>query len=200
APSNYCTTEKDLNNALTGVYEVLGHSALYGDYIFYQYDITDEGVYGHAALTNGVQVYNFAPSNPQIDATWRALYVGIGRANLLLENINKPDMNENKRNIIEGETLFLRAYYYFLLAQNWGGVPLILETTKTADDTQRPRASLAQVYEQILTDLKKSESLVQPIGALGFGGRANKSAVRGMLARVCLHMAGYPLKDQSKYA
>jgi len=200
APSTYFNSEKELNNALTGVYDVLGSTALYGDYVFYQYDITDEGVYGHAGVTNGVQVYNFASSNTVIDATWTTLYNGIGRANLLLENIDKPEMNENKRDAIEGEALFLRAYYYFLLAQMWGDVPLILETTKSADDTQRPRTPLAQVYEQILNDLKKAESLVLPITALNFSGRANKSAVRGMLARVCLHMAGYPLKDHSKYA
>src|SRR5690606_7792079 len=33
----------------------------------------------------------------------------------------------------------------------------------------------------------------------GHGGRINKSAVRGILARVYLHWAGYPIKDESKY-
>lgn len=200
APSTYFNSEKELNYALTGVYDVLGNSALYGDNVFYQYDITDEGVYGHAGVTNGVQVYNFASSNTQIDATWRTLYNGIGRANLLLENISRPIMDETKRGVIKGETLFLRAYYYFLLAQMWGDVPLILETTKSPGDTQRPRAPLREVYNQIVTDLKEAETLVLPIKTLGFGGRANKSAVRGILARVYLYMAGYPLKDKSKYA
>lgn len=200
APSTYFNSEKELDYALTGVYDVLGNSALYGDNVFYQYDITDEGVYGHAGVTNGVQVYNFVSSNTQIDATWRTLYNGIGRANLLLENINRPVMDEAKRGVIKGEALFLRGYYYFLLAQMWGDVPLILETTKSPDDTQRPRAPLKDVYNQIISDLKEAETLVQPIKTLGFGGRANKSAVRGILARVYLYMAGYPLNDKSKYA
>ncbi|WP_316811840.1 RagB/SusD family nutrient uptake outer membrane protein [Pedobacter heparinus] len=200
APSTYFNSEKEIDYALTGVYDVLGNSALYGDNVFYQYDITDEGVYGHAGVTNGVQVYNFVSSNTQIDATWRTLYNGIGRANLLLENINRPVMDEKKRGVIKGEALFLRGYYYFLLAQMWGDVPLILETTKSPEDTQRPRAALKDVYNQIVSDLKEAETLVQPIKTLGFGGRANKSAVRGILARVYLYMAGYPLNDKSKYA
>ncbi len=199
APETYYNTESELNFALTGVYDILGNADLYGDNMFYQYDITDEGVYGHAGVVNGVQVYNFSNSNPLIFATWRTLYNGIGRANLLLENINRPVMDEGKRGVIKGEALFLRAYYYFLLVKMWGDVPLILETTKSPEDTQRPRTPLKEVYAQILADLKEAETLVRPIRSLGFGGRANKSAVRGILARVCLHMAGFPLNDKSKY-
>lgn len=199
APETYYNSEKELNYALTGIYDVLGSADLYGDNMFYQYDITDEGVYGHAGVTSGVQVYNFSSSNATVAATWKTLYVGIGRANLLLENISRPVMDETKRQVIKGEALFLRGYYYFLLAQMWGDVPLILETTKSPEDTQRARNPIKEVYSQILADLKEAETLVLPIKTLGFGGRANKSAVRGMLARVCLYMAGYPLNDKSKY-
>lgn len=199
APETYYNTEKELSYALTGVYDVLGSSDLYGDNMFYQFDITDEGVYGHAGVTAGVQVYNFSSSDPVVFRTWETLYNGIGRANLVLENIDRPVMDDDKRKVIKGEALFLRGYFYFLLAQMWGDVPLILNTTTSPDDTQRPRAPLSEVYAQVLADLQEAEQLVQPIKALGFGGRANKSAVRGILARVCLHMAGYPLHDKSKY-
>lgn len=199
APETYYNTEKELSYALTGVYDVLGSADLYGDNIFYQFDITDEGVYSHAGLTAGVQVYNFSSADPVVFNTWETLYNGIGRANLVLENIDRPEMNEDKRKVIKGEALFLRGYFYFLLAQMWGGVPLILHTTTSPDDTQQPRASLSEVYNQVLADLQEAEQLVQPIKTLGFGGRANKSAVRGILARVCLYMAGYPLNDKSKY-
>lgn len=199
APETYYNSEKELMYALTGVYDVLGSSDLYGDNAFYHFDITDEGVYGHAGVTAGVQVYNFSSSDPIVAATWKTLYNGIGRANLLLENIDRPVMDEAKRKIIKGETLFLRGYYFFLLAQMWGDVPLILNTTRSPDDTQRPRTPLSEVYNQILADLKEAEILVPSIKTVGFSGRANKSAVRGILARVCLYMAGYPLNDKSKY-
>lgn len=199
APETYYNTEKELSYALTGVYDALGSSDLYGDNMFYQFDITDEGVYGHAGVTAGVQVYNFSSSDPIVFRTWETLYNGIGRANLVLENIDRPVMDDDKRKVIKGEALFLRGYFYFLLAQMWGDVPLILNTTTSPDDTQRPRAPLSEVYAQVLADLQEAEQLVQPIKALGFGGRANKSAVRGILARVCLYMAGYPLNDKSKY-
>src|SRR5690606_9459954 len=68
------------------------------------------------------------------------------------------------------------------------------------NDVDIPRASLSEVYAQILADMQGAEDFVSDIRTLGFGGRVNKSAVRGMLARVCLHMAGNPLNDVSKFA
>ncbi len=43
APETYYNTEKELMYALTGVYDVLGSPDLYGDNVFYHFDITDEG-------------------------------------------------------------------------------------------------------------------------------------------------------------
>jgi hypothetical protein len=199
-PSNYFEKEEELQIALNGVYDMLGNGNLYGDNMFYNFDITDEGVYSHAGETSGPKVYNMATSDPIITATWETLYSGIGRANLLLENIDKPQMDSAKRGVIKGEALFLRSYYYFLLVQMWGNVPLKLELTKAPDDTQHPQATKQEIYAQILKDMKEAEQLVLPIRQIGHAGRISKSAVRGILARVCLHMAGYPLNDQSKYA
>jgi hypothetical protein len=199
-PSNYFEKEEELQIALNGVYDMLGNANLYGDNMFYNFDITDEGVYSHAGETAGPKVYNMATSDPIITAAWETLYAAIGRANLLLENIDKPQMDSARRGVIKGEALFLRSYYYFLLVQMWGNVPLKLELTKAPDDTQHPQATKQEIYEQVLKDMKEAEQLVLPIKQIGHAGKISKSAVRGMLARVCLHMAGYPLNDQSKFA
>src|SRR5690606_30950166 len=89
--------------------------------------------------------------------------------------------------------------YYFTLVQYFGGVPLRTTPTASVTAVNLPRVSVKEVYDQILSDMKAAEPLVPGITAVGFGGKVNKSAVRGMLARVCLHMAGEPLKDVSGY-
>jgi hypothetical protein len=109
-------------------------------------------------------------------------------------------MNEAKRSEIKGQALFLRAYYYFLLVSNWGDVPLKLTSTKTADDAQIPRTPAKEVYTQILKDLKEAQLLLPKISSLGFNGKASKTAAQAILARVCLTMAGEPLKDRARYA
>ena len=54
--------------------------------------------------------------------------------------------------------------------------------------------------EVVRAESKAAEVLVPSIEEMGFAGRVSKSAVRGILARVCLYMAGAPLNDGSKFA
>src|SRR5690606_25371999 len=127
-------------------------------------------------------------------------WIGIGRANFLLAYVDKnPEIPQEVRDRIRGEALFLRAHYYSLLVRMFGGVPLVLDPVTSPNDVHVPRATAQEVYDQVIKDMKEAEGLVADIQSLGYGGRVNKSAVRGMLARVYLHMAGEPLKDISKY-
>jgi hypothetical protein len=59
---------------------------------------------------------------------------------------------------------------------------------------------LQEVYAQILKDMTEAETRVQTSTTIGNPSRISKTTVQGILARVCLHMAGYPLRDASKYA
>lgn len=198
-PASYFETEVQLKFALAAVYDVLGTT--YGSVMLYRYGLeADEGYYVNAPAA-GVHAYNFTSSDPSIETYWALLYGGISRANLLLDNVDKnPALNEAFRGQIRGEALFLRSYYYFLLVQTFGEVPLVLKSISSPNQTDLAKSSIAEVYDQILKDMITSEKLVAKIRALGYGGAVNKSAVRGMLARVCLYMAGYPLNDKSKYA
>src|SRR5690606_31063020 len=132
---------------------------------------------------------------------WSNLFAGINRANVLLANVDKnPNLPEEFRNRIRGEITFLRGYFYFQLVRYYGGVPIFTEPTTSVEDVDVPRNTISEVYDQIIADMTAAEPLVTGIRDLGFGGQINKSAVRGMLARVYLHMAGEPLKNQNGYA
>ncbi|UKT64925.1 RagB/SusD family nutrient uptake outer membrane protein [Pedobacter mucosus] len=201
SPENYFNNETELNTALVGVYDVMGSAALYGEIYWAQFEVaTDESFFRQSTTTIGVQVYNYDSNNSSIAGIWRALYTGIERANILLANIDKPVMSDANRNVVRGEALFLRSYYYFLLASNFGDVPLILTPTKSVNNPEIARTPIKDVYAQILADMTTAEGLVKPITAYNYSGRVSKSAVQGILARVCLKMAGEPLKDVSKYA
>lgn len=203
SPKNYYETEAQLNTALNGVYFTLAHQNLYCNNMLARMGIeADEGFCSNTTELSGVAGYNVSTTDTKVTGYWQALYAGINRANELLENINKPTMDETKRANIKGQALFLRGYFYFMLVSNFGAVPLVLETPKTASaaDIQKPRTPIKEVYEQILKDMEEAAPLVADAAVVGFGGRVNKSAVWGILARVCLYMAGNPLNDHSKYA
>ena len=193
-------TAEELESALAGVYEILSQSDMYSVNLISEMGLeADEGYHRADTRVTGPQVYSFGPSDVMVTNLWKQLYTGINRANAVLANIDRPNMDQKRRDEIKGEALFLRAYYYFLLVINWGDVPLKLEVTTTHEGSNIPRSPAAKVYERITADLKDAEKLVAKITDLGYGGRANKSAARGMLARVYLHWAGYPLKDEAKY-
>lgn len=201
SPGNYYTTEAQLNLALNGVYDVLGAQDLYAERMSYRYgNEGDEGYYAATNPSTGPCQYNYTSADAEVLAFWTALYRGIARANILLANVdNNTALSADIRGKVKGEALFLRSYFYFLLVENWGGVPLILAPVP-ATQTNIPRSTAKAVYEQILKDMTEAEALVTDIKTIGFGGRVNKSAVRGILARVCLSMAGQPVNDVSKYA
>lgn len=198
SPVNYYSTEQDLNTALAGVYDAFAQDGTYARNLALELvSGTDETFRKRDDATIFVHKYNHDASETQLTATWRQLYDAINRANLLLANVDKPSMDVAKRNNIKGQALFLRAHAYFLLVSLWGDVPLITEPVASAIEVNRARTSSATVYAKILEDMTVAEGMVN---SFSHPGTISKSAVQGVLARVCLKMAGFPLNDVSKYA
>jgi len=200
-PGNYYETAAQLQTARASVYDNLGNGALWGRYGLYLLSWSaDAGYMNRSSLTTGPWNYFYSSSDPYNRGFWSNLYSGINRANVLLANVDKnPELDQALRDQIRGEALFLRGYYYFLLVQYYGPVPLKTTPTESVIEVDIARTPIKEVYDQILSDMKAAEGLVPGIAELGFGGAVSKSAVRGLLARVCLTMAGEPLKDVSKY-
>ncbi|MRG48342.1 RagB/SusD family nutrient uptake outer membrane protein [Chitinophaga sp. SYP-B3965] len=200
-PGGYYKTEAELDYALAAVYSSLGADGIYGNNALYLLGWSgDEGFMNRSSIPVGAFRLNHVPGDQYILAFWRECYNGLNRANSLLESVNNnPAIPEVKRNTVKGEALFLRAYFHFLLVQNFGGVPLKLGSVKSAIDVHIPKNTIKEVYDQIVKDMTEAEPLVGDISSYGFGGRVSKSAIRGMLMRVNLYMAGFPLKDVTRY-
>ena len=201
-PDNYYETEAQLQYARFSAYNNLGTPQLYGAWANYTLGWQgDEGYMNRFSLTTGPFNYFYSSADTYVLGLWSNLYNGINRANVVLANVDKnTTISQEKRDVIRGEMLFLRGYYYFTLVQYYGGVPLKLVPTSSVIDVDIPRTTIKETYDQILKDMEAAESLVPGIASLGFGGAVSKSAVRGLLARVNLFMAGEPLKDLSRYA
>lgn len=194
-PTNFITPEykniAQLETGLAGVYDVLG--TVYQDDWPYWLNATSDIEYDRTGQQNST-IYIYSPADIRITSFWRVLYQGIYRANVILEAVKNPDLPEEKARI-EGEALFLRAYYNFMLVSNFGNVPLLLTADPSITELNVPATPMKEIYDQVVADMIKAESLVDAAGEgkATFGGRVSKSAVQGILARVYLKMAGYPL-------
>lgn len=193
APDNYYKTPQELNRALTGVYDILGRSELYGTSIPIDFNIGTDEAYSSIVGATGLLVNQFDPSNPIINNLWNSLYVGIDRANLLLEKLDGSNADSATKSVTRGEALFLRGYYHFVLVSHFGDVPLKLTSTKSVINVSQARVSSTTIYEQITNDMIEAEGRVKSATEVKTGGHISKSAVRGILARVYLYWSGYPL-------
>jgi hypothetical protein len=199
-PENYYSNEKEVNSALAGVYDILSQESMWGGQIPIRHNATtDESFFSYNSFTSGPFRYNYDASDAYVAALWKNLYVAIERANSLLANMDKADMDNGKKSVIRGEALFLRAFYYFTLVQYYGDVPLKLEPSTSVNNVDIARTPSKDVYAQIVADMKEAETLVKTATELGSSGHISKSTVRGILARVFLTMAGAPLHDTEKF-
>ena len=202
-PGTYYDTEEKLDIALNGVYATLAQTTLYGGDMLARMGLSaDLGYESYSTDEGTVGYYDASPSDPRILNYWRDLYAGIGRANRLLENLHKPEMDEKERDNIRGQALFLRAYYHFLLVTRFGDVPLVLTVPPSGKltDVQLPQTPKREVYLRIISDMETAAGLVKPASEVECGGRISQSAVWGILARVCLYMAGEPVNEPGMYA
>ncbi|MDF9796378.1 hypothetical protein OKW21_001641 [Catalinimonas alkaloidigena] len=180
---NFWESEEQAQAALTGIYEVLrGYPA---NQIFYSAQITPNAVRfdnpgGWRDLARGLA----QTTNPLFESAWTSNYRGVGRANTLLDNIEKIEAEPDVINKIIAEAKFLRAFYYADLVNKFGAVPLITSAPDLVEQGELPRNSKADVVTQILNDLDEAADVLPLTDE---PGRATKGAALSLKARVLLY-------------
>ena len=115
---------------------------------------------------------------------WNSSYGLIKNANIVISRANSvPGLSETARQMGFAEVKFLRAYGYFTLAVQFGGVPLVLDEVRTAT-TDFSRATEEEVFKQIISDLESAAAVLPLVPAQV--GRASKGAAQHLLAKVYL--------------
>ncbi|MBC7828000.1 MAG: RagB/SusD family nutrient uptake outer membrane protein [Chitinophagaceae bacterium] len=127
-----------------------------------------------------------------LNGLWSNFYAGINRCNLGIELINEFSDpistklgTQSQKNLRIAELKFLRAYFYFTLIQQFGGVPLITESPKQVQ-SDFPRASVAEAYDLIINDLRTAGPALPWRAPAAEIGRASKAAAYHFLAKAYL--------------
>jgi starch-binding outer membrane protein, SusD/RagB family len=157
---------------------------------------TDEFVEGRNAQPEGISEYrNLSSNDVQVETFFGACYKAIGRCNAAEYYYDKTEKTATRDTRL-GEAKFLRAYYYFLLVQQFGGVSIV---TDMYDEPAYnfARNSAAEVYDFILKELTESLALV-PETTSSFG-RITKPAVLHYLAKVHLTRGYEPFAAEDDY-
>lgn len=155
APGSSVTTKAEAEALANGVYGPL--QTLSSSYTFLLESATETTISFEEVDDSKdgpqVSVFETTPSNWYSIKVFNRLYKSIGAANLAIEEISNAktgsSLTDADKKLLVARSKFIRGYNYFQLVQLFGEVPLILTSTST----ERSRASIDNVYTQIVEDL-----------------------------------------------
>lgn len=125
------------------------------------------------------------PEDNILSGLWENHYKGISDANIAMDQILQSDMSESKKLTSLGEMLFIRSFLYFELVQQFGKVPLVTEGSFEIR-TDFKRAAIADIYKQIITDLRTAVEYLPEKVDDSQKGKATSYAASHLLAKVYL--------------
>jgi starch-binding outer membrane protein, SusD/RagB family len=202
-PVSFYKTAKDLEMASAAL--AVQYNAAFnqvGGAYYGADDITSKRS-GNKIEFSDFDIFNANSSNGRMTNWWSSYYATIKSANSLIQNYSKAtEATEEQRNNAAGHAYFMRAISYFYLTRTWGEVPMPTEATI---DNNRSNAKVADIYNLIVADLQKAETMLPDnwdgkIRQNGIDIFPTKGSAKSLLANVYLTMAGWPLKQADKYA
>ena len=188
-------TQEGLDELVTGAYQKLKFKFNY----IWGIQCYNMGVDEFTDANNVIPAWNHysqdlnSSENAANQPIWDNYYGLVEPANILIQNIpqyyNQSSPTYNTR---LGEAHFLRAYAYFELVKQFGGVPLKL-VPSTSAETYFTRNSAEEIYTQVISDFGEAYRLLPNKGESI--GRINKYAAAHFLAKAHLFRASELYSD-----
>lgn len=192
----FYNTEEEVLYGLAGIYGVMNNEAFYGNYYSLMCSNVDDLCYFNRSSTaNYTNVYRHDAGATEIYKAWTEIYKGIRNANAFMEAVRESPFDPDKT--YANEARFLRAYYYFILAQAWGDVPLREEAVTSFDDVMCAATPQYDVLKWAASEMEECIPLAQTDQAVS-PYRITANTIHGILARLYLFMAGESVSGGDK--
>lgn len=141
--------------------------------------------HGGSTSIRDIQSYEFSSATEGNSySVWKANYAAIKDANFAIARITQSPIQDSIKNQLLGECKFLRAVYYYMLSNIFGGVPLWTEELDVNKIASLPRATLEDVRSQMITDLKYAADNLPISYDAENTDRATKGAAWALLAKI----------------
>jgi hypothetical protein len=197
-------TEKEFEAASLSPYSTILN--LYynqdGSGVFFSLILPDDDVRtSHAGGGGGdVETFNWRPDIGTFRNVWNESYKGIMRANVILDRLPAATRfaDEKQKPRFEAEAKFLRAYFYFTLAHEFGNVPLVTAPIANVADATVGNSEPGKVWDLIEADLEFASNNLPASWDAKNKGRVTKYAALALLGKARLYRA-QSFKDATKY-
>lgn len=194
-------TKEGLNNLVNNAYQHLQN--VYAAPLFTSCFSAGTDMYADARnkMNEALNTYEtLTPENTDIKNLYTYLYSGIRAANSVSYYAQTAQVDDKTKNQLIGEARVLAAYEYYLLVNNFGGVPIMKDFLTTAD-TGYPKSSSEDVYAYIISELEDviSKNVLQASTATKGGGRISQETAKAILAKTYLS-AAWDLNKQEYFS
>lgn len=197
-------SQDKVGSAVIGLYARLGSPNLYGTDLILVPELlaVDNYIAFQGSFQNYRQIATRTTNSQTTTAEtiWRTAYQAINQANLVIDALPVV-ADEDLKAQYEGEARFIRADMHFELVRLYAkqyqaggtnsqlGVPINLVPVKTVEQSSvfQPRATVEQVYAQVITDLESAIELLPEAN----GTRASSYTAKALLARVYLQQSNF---------
>lgn len=194
-------TKEGLNNLVNDAYQHLQN--VYAAPLFTSCFSAGTDMYADARnkMNEALNTYEtLTPENTDIKNLYTYLYSGIRAANSVSYYAQTAQVDDKTKSQLIGEARVLAAYEYYLLVNNFGGVPIMKDFLTTAD-TGYPKSSSEDVYAYIISELEDviSKNVLQASTATKGGGRISQETAKAILAKTYLS-AAWDLNKQEYFS
>ena len=194
-------TKEGLNNLVNNAYQHLQN--VYAAPLFTSCFSAGTDMYADARnkMNEALNTYEtLTPENTDIKNLYTYLYSGIRAANSVSYYAQTAQVDDKTKSQLIGEARVLAAYEYYLLVNNFGGVPIMKDFLTTAD-TGYPKSSSEDVYAYIISELEDviSKNVLQASTATKGGGRISQETAKAILAKTYLS-AAWDLNKQDYFS
>lgn len=190
-------TPTDFDKALTTVYGALQFAAISGGS-----RLQNEEVMTDLAGTDSwypgftFRVLTFNDASQYVNDKWNQLYIGVFRANQVIEKINANPIEGfigNEKEQVEAQARALRAFFYFDLVNAYGNVVMHKEVPKNKEDFKKPLQDRKTIIEQIvIPDLEFALNNLPDNWGGNDLGRTTKGMAMALLGKVYLFDKNWP--------
>ncbi len=191
-----------LEQTIIGVYEPMTRSRgrLWESTVGLGFELMSEYTDGGPSQLSWSNYNNVMNSPNSLSQPWTTLYEAIGRANLLIANLDaNTTLSDSLKKRAYGEAYFVRAVCYYFAVRVWGKVPMRLKPILNSNDVALAKSDIPVIYDQVITDLKFAETALPNTVPSVNAGRATAGAAKVALADVYLTRGDYQkARDKAK--
>ena len=190
-PANFFTSDANALLAANAAYRSLSFNSGGNNAIWVLGDVASDdaikgGNNGDQSDFDAVDKFNILPTNSAVEAVWKNYYNGVFECNVVIDGLSAANtaVSTGTKTSCIAQAKFLRAYYYFILTNAYGNIPLHIKV-ETAIEAQSHAVAQDSIFAQVEKDCTEAAADLPVKGGTDLG-RATKGAALALLAKTYL--------------